>query len=75
MLLFLKLLLLLLFLFFRKKSSAKKHKQSLQRLKETDPEFFEFLQKEDQGLLSFNDKGKVSTPLIISWIQDITNIL
>lgn len=35
--------------------SVSKHKKSLEKLREQDPEFYQFLQAEDQGLLSFND--------------------
>lgn len=38
-----------------KSSSITKHKQSLQSLKETDPEFFEFLKETDGELLEFDE--------------------
>ena len=35
--------------------SVKSHRESLAKLKDDDPEFFEFLSKEDKGLLEFDD--------------------
>ncbi|VDK58986.1 unnamed protein product, partial [Cylicostephanus goldi] len=34
--------------------SAKKHLENLQKLKETDPEFYKFLQEQDADLLEFH---------------------
>ena len=43
------------FMFFRKDNSeAVKHKKSLEKLKDQDPEFYEFLQQEDSKLLDFD---------------------
>mmetsp|Transcript_18728 Transcript_18728/g.31384 ORF Transcript_18728/g.31384 Transcript_18728/m.31384 type:complete len:119 (-) Transcript_18728:216-572(-) len=36
-----------------KKGSIKSHQDELQELKESDPDFFSFLEKNDQGLLHF----------------------
>ncbi len=36
-------------------SEASKHKKSLEELKDKDPEFYEFLRKEDSGLLDFDE--------------------
>ena len=33
--------------------SGQKHKKSLEKLKESDPEFYEFLKNEDKNLLDF----------------------
>ncbi|XP_064621776.1 nucleolar complex protein 2 homolog isoform X2 [Lineus longissimus] len=33
------------------------HKKSLQKLKETDPDFYSFLESQDKDLLDFNDSG------------------
>jgi len=33
----------------------KRHKEHLESLKETDPEFYEYLQQEDKELLEFDD--------------------
>ena len=37
----------------KKESTAKGHKASLEKLKQQDPEFYKFLEKEDQELLQF----------------------
>ena len=41
-------------LFREDNSEVVKHKKSLEKLKEQDPEFYEFLQQEDSGLLDFD---------------------
>lgn len=41
-----------------KKLTAKKHKLDLQKLKETDPEFFSFLKENDRELLEFDDSDE-----------------
>ena len=50
------------------KKRAVEHKASLQSLKDTDPEFYQFLEKEGRELLNFNPDeisgkytGKVNT--------------
>jgi len=37
-----------------------KHKHDLEKLKQTDPEFYEFMQKEDKQLLEFSDEEEES---------------
>ena len=39
---------------FLRTSEAVKHKKSLEKLKDQDPEFYKFLQQEDSELLDFN---------------------
>ena len=46
-----------IFAYFRKKQGVSAHKQSLEKLKEKDPEFYKFLQSEDKELLQFDDSG------------------
>ena len=42
------------------KEEMKRHKKQLESLKETDPEFYEYLQQEDKELLEFDDDDDVN---------------
>lgn len=41
----------------KSRGQAKEHMKQLERLKEKDPEFYEFLKEHDKELLQFNDDG------------------
>ncbi|CEP15735.1 hypothetical protein [Parasitella parasitica] len=44
------------------KKDIEQHKKDMQALKERDPEFYNFLQKEDDGLLGFGESGDEDGP-------------
>ena len=46
------------------RGKAQKHKQSLNKLKENDPEFYKFLKDEDTTLLDF-DPDEVSGNIVL----------